>query len=629
MSWLSGWGKRIELTLDSFWVDEDLTDFPVMLCLSSGTGRNDADVTDIFDELSFYSEPNISDLSHEYTMDSILGSTVYDTCSSGSINGTITNSNVVEGKIGNALEFGYVGSSLRYVVFSEKVNDWISISFWMKRHNLSYVENMFMDTDNNAIIACQSSSNNNYLYIYHAGQYNSNLQIADTDWHHVVCIVESSSTLRFYLDGVAANSAVFWSDTYGVNYIGRNNTVSSQEVPYMDHIRFYNKQLTQTEISALYTEGNSTINNKKLMITTMDNVPCYVEIENWDWYNKEAYLWTKVPTVYSGSDTTLYLYYDSTQLDNDNYVGDTGDAAAQNVWDDNFVGVWHFNSPNVISAGSIMDSSRNVYHGTSSNMGLSNFVDAKIGKGIDIESDECIDLPTSAIITGANNRTLEVIVKYDSTGGAEESVIFMGNKSSQAGFGVSFQTDGNLRFLFYLDDEDIPYGAYFGDHHYLVYTYDGSVGRGYIDTICKTTNTATINTGTSYFQIGSLAGTYYLDGGIDEVRLSNIVRSDAWIKTTYYSNWNSFITFGAVEYEPQYYLNGFITELNSPVSRVVRLYRRDTGVLMDSDTSRISDGYYYVTTTYSGLHFVIAFDDDEGESYNALISDKLAPRGIV
>jgi hypothetical protein len=48
---------------------------------------------------------------------------------------------------------------------------------------------------------------------------------------------------------------------------------------------------------------------------------------------------------------------------------------------------------------------------------------------------------------------------------------------------------------------------------------------------------------------------------------------------------------------------------------------------MDSITTS-SNGYYYLTTTLSGEHFVVAFDDDVGDTYNALVADRLDPRGI-
>jgi len=50
-SWLKGWSKRIKVTVDSSKVDEDLTDFPVLLLLLSSAGIGGADVTCVFDEV--------------------------------------------------------------------------------------------------------------------------------------------------------------------------------------------------------------------------------------------------------------------------------------------------------------------------------------------------------------------------------------------------------------------------------------------------------------------------------------------------------------------------------------------------------------------------------------------------
>jgi hypothetical protein len=49
--WLCGWGNRVRLTIDHNDVDAPLTDFPVLLYLSTSSGRNNDDVSFIFDEL--------------------------------------------------------------------------------------------------------------------------------------------------------------------------------------------------------------------------------------------------------------------------------------------------------------------------------------------------------------------------------------------------------------------------------------------------------------------------------------------------------------------------------------------------------------------------------------------------
>lgn len=111
----------------------------------------------------------------------------------------------------------------------------------------------------------------------------------------------------------------------------------------------------------------------------------------------------------------------------------------------------------------------------------------------------------------------------------------------------------------------------------------------------------------------------------DEVRSSEVVRSRYWIESTYYSNTDNIITFSN---PVLWYYYGYITENNDPISRTVNLYNRSTGDLIDTTTSSGSNGYYYLTTTTSEEHFIVAFDDGLGEDYNALILDKLLPRGI-
>ena len=51
MAWLSGYNKRIKLTIDKDQVDEALVDFPVLLALSTSSGIGDVDVSSVFDEL--------------------------------------------------------------------------------------------------------------------------------------------------------------------------------------------------------------------------------------------------------------------------------------------------------------------------------------------------------------------------------------------------------------------------------------------------------------------------------------------------------------------------------------------------------------------------------------------------
>jgi hypothetical protein len=49
--WLGGWGKRVKMIVDHGDVDSDLSDFPMLVYLSSSSGCNNDDVSFVFDEL--------------------------------------------------------------------------------------------------------------------------------------------------------------------------------------------------------------------------------------------------------------------------------------------------------------------------------------------------------------------------------------------------------------------------------------------------------------------------------------------------------------------------------------------------------------------------------------------------
>ena len=72
--------------------------------------------------------------------------------------------------------------------------------------------------------------------------------------------------------------------------------------------------------------------SKKFAITNSGSTEqYYVEIEKWDNSNEEALLWVKIPSIASGSDTEIYLYYDATHVDNDEYLAESDDTGQLSI----------------------------------------------------------------------------------------------------------------------------------------------------------------------------------------------------------------------------------------------------------------------------------------------------------
>ena len=68
-----------------------------------------------------------------------------------------------------------------------------------------------------------------------------------------------------------------------------------------------------------------------IVVTDSNDNKLYTEIAYWDSINEKASLWTKVPTVSSGTDTDLYLYYDAAATTASGYTNDTGTIQAKAV----------------------------------------------------------------------------------------------------------------------------------------------------------------------------------------------------------------------------------------------------------------------------------------------------------
>ena len=143
-----------------------------------------------------------------------------------------------------------------------------------------------------------------------------------------------------------------------------------------------------TTCSGVFTELGSS-SKKLLFINPSSGEEYFCEIERWDYINTSAQLWVKISTIYSTVDTEFYMFYDSSVSDNVTYVGETTSSAAKNVWDDNFVAVYHMAQDPSGTAPQILDSTSNENNGTANgSMTSSDLVDGFIGKAIEFDGSD-------------------------------------------------------------------------------------------------------------------------------------------------------------------------------------------------------------------------------------------------
>jgi len=132
--------------------------------------------------------------------------------------------------------------------------------------------------------------------------------------------------------------------------------------------------LVDTDISA-----KAQADGDDILFTSSDGVTQLKhEIEKFDTGTDELIAWVKVPTVSSTLGTVLFVYYGN------GTVGPQEDPP--NVWDSDYVGVWHLKEDPAGGAPQMKDSTANGNDGTSGgSMTLSDLVAAKVGDGIDYD----------------------------------------------------------------------------------------------------------------------------------------------------------------------------------------------------------------------------------------------------
>lgn len=310
----------------------------------------------------------------------------------------------------------------------------------------------------------------------------------------------------------------------------------------------------------IFTTVGGDSNRLKIAITKADKATeLYGEIEQWDTTNNKAVIHISMLgwEISSSVDTIFYLYYGG-GIDNTTYVGDTGDAPAQSVWDSNFKLVMHMaQDPNGDVADAIKDSTSNANHGTpAGSMTSADLVDGKVGKGIDF--DGANDYITKASFLNAASLTVSCIVNI-----TEADAWFVNKRDAVLDDQWQlFNYDGDLRCTVFDGSNTIGSvtdGTTVVDAGYVQvgFTTEGvSDGdlilyRQGVSNGTPTTLSADMKLGSSGLYIGVQG---WVVGGlakgiIDEVRISNTVRSASWMKATYKTLYDTLLTHGEPEHQ--------------------------------------------------------------------------------
>ena len=245
----------------------------------------------------------------------------------------------------------------------------------------------------------------------------------------------------------------------------------------------------------------------------------------------------KADSVSSSTNTVFYIYYGNAGA-SDYAATDT--YGRNNVWDSNYVGVWHMSEANVV------DSTGNGLTGTNTNS--TDSASPKVGSARTFSgSDQYIEIPAMNLSTPPIS--ISTWLKRNGTQGDYDGIIF--SRASGTVAGIHTMADHRLGYHWSNLFANFNTGHTLTDNtwEYATLAISGTnSGIMYKNGIAGTTNTdhhwPQTFAGVTYFGQDSEGGRFFA-GDIDEVRISNIARSSDWI-TAEYNNQNSPSTFYAL-----------------------------------------------------------------------------------
>lgn len=272
-----------------------------------------------------------------------------------------------------------------------------------------------------------------------------------------------------------------------------------------------------------------------------EDTPLAHELVSYQPSTGEVALFVRVPLLSATSDNVVYVYFGSDE------VSEPPTARPEDVWEPGFRAVWHLDE--IATNGDVRDST-DQNHGRARNLDDDDVRGGVLGGAVDFEQTnqaihvESTDLDRSGTLTVEAWARLDGDTQHDfpriyqkGTSAVGRSVELMVNTSFQGAtviFRTTFNTNGHS------PQYDMPAFQYGEWHHYVgVFDDEADEIRIYLDgqRVVTEPQPLTVRTGLSDHWIGnwnaSTGDTRHWEGRIDEVRISSVARSDAWIAASH------------------------------------------------------------------------------------------------
>jgi uncharacterized protein YjdB len=506
--------------------------------------------------------------SYSFDSASISGSTVLDG-SGNRLNGLLSNTTAVTGRVNQALAFNGVNSVVTVASNSklDLVNS-MTISAWVKTTNNSRTEDVIGKYDASASeygwIVKVLSSGVVGLRVGGNNSGNGVRDVADTTainngaWHHVAVVINLGSNVQFYIDGslrstqslptkAAGDAAPMWIGTIPFTYFGMPFTGS------LDEVRIDAQALSASAIASLAGGTAPTTSTVSVSVgpsgVSMTSGGTQQFTASVSGTTNTAVTWSVSASGGSISSTGLYTapavsaqqvftVTATSQADSSKSasVNVTVNPAGTTTSSGGAAAYWTFDTADV-SGTTVLDKSGNGLNGIASGVtsvtGHSNQAFAFNGSNstVTVADNAKLQLTNSMTIaawvkTTNNSRTEDFIGKYDATG-SEWGWMVKTLPSGVVGLRVGGNNTAGARDV--ADTTPINDGNW---HHVAVVINLGSNVQFYIDgTLRSTQALVTVAQANTFpLSIGTLPFSYYgmpFTGSLDSVRVYNQALSGA------------------------------------------------------------------------------------------------------
>lgn len=286
------------------------------------------------------------------------------------------------------------------------------------------------------------------------------------------------------------------------------------------------------------------------------------EVESWAYNSSPKYAsiacFVKVPALVTSASNYIYIYWG-----NNVAVAPTNQV---DTWDDDYRAVYHYP---YYGYASVPDSTKyansGVKYNTNYPSNYSSSTKTSVAFNFNNGTSYFVNCGNKPALDIQNNITLEAWVYLSATSATLRRIIF--DKPTAPSLYIT-NPSGWLYFSSNFDD--IPYDFNLSGvipnttwtHIAVTYNTNSGLLRAYINGsgIYTIQHSGAMNTSIDDMFIGCRGSNAYLNGYLDEPRLSSIDRSPDWIRFTYH-NMNSLdneLTIGSVELFQQYmYIKGF------------------------------------------------------------------------